>query len=467
VPGPSATKDGTKEQNALKRRASQFPRRESQTDSEATKNAAADGNQSAKSSSSDDAVGGASNAVTNHTIAPLADRLERVSLEKQTPEQMIPLNIVKEMLTLQKEDVLSWLPQGPAQPEASSSMLLQLVDKVGTLCEQVVALQARPPAQHVARSSVRINDVKLAVFHGNADPTATHISRPYFLPLIRWIKEGTATLKHSGLNDPDQCTVVLNHLAGAARSAFFAKFGSADRSTWKLDDLYLNIANLVPDYAVLFTREAFAMQFRVKTLVDDIDTFAMYLRYGCFSLDGNQYVFSELQRKILDACPKIFTLAADLHNLRLVWTPERSFSWHVSKAIVIVNTLQADQLLLKEEIKQLKDTSGGPSNAGAGTSHGDKRKQSFAPGGKHKKQKVDNDKSTKNAKESRYKELAKTYKRCLKCGMFVPNGDWKAHAADQNESTKCKPSQFLMRMGKVASMVDAGKGDKVNEFAKK
>jgi hypothetical protein len=234
---------------------------------------------------------------------------------------------------------------------------------------------------------------------------------------------------------------------------------------WKLDDLYLKIANLVPDYAVLFTREAFAMKFRVKTLIDDIDTFAMYLRYGRCALDGNQYVFSELQRKILDACPKIFTLAADLYNLRLVWNPRQNFSWHVTRAIEIVNTLQADKLLLKEEIKLLKETS--THSNGAGTSHGEKRKQPFTPGAKHKRPRVEHGKPFKHEKEGKYKELAKSYKRCLKCGMHVPNGDWKAHAADTGEHTKCKPSQFMMRMGKVASMVAAGKGDKVNEFAKK
>jgi hypothetical protein len=453
--------------NPLKRRVRR--QQDAQTDSGATESAAADGNQSAAQDdeSSGDAASDKGNAVTNHTIAVAAEKLATTSLGKDIPQPMFPLDDVKELLALQKEEFLSLL-HPPEKPEASSSMLLQLVDKVGTLCEQVVSLQARPQAQPVVRSAVRINDIKLAVFHGNADSNATYIARPYYLPLIRWIKEGTATLQHSGLRDPDQCTVVLNHLAGAARSAFFAKYGSADRSTWKLDDLYHNIANLVPDYAVLFTREAFAMQFRVKTLVDDIDTFAMYLRYGCFSVDGNQYVFSELQRKILDACPKIFTLAADLHNLRLVWTPGKSFSWHVSKAIVIVNTLQAEQLLLKEEIRNLKD-SGATTNgrAGYGTGNGEKRKQPSAPGGKNKRPRFENDKASKTGKDARYKELAKTYMRCLKCGMHVPNGDWKAHAADANEKTKCKPAQFMMRMGKVASMVDAGKGDKVNEFAKK
>jgi hypothetical protein len=141
----------------------------------------------------------------------------------------------------------------------------------------------------------------------------------------------------------------------------------------------------------------------------------------------------------------------------------------VSKAIVIVNALQADQMLLKEEIRGLKESAGGNNN-GARTGQGEKRKHAFTAGGKHKKPRVETDKSSggyKNAKDAKYKELAKKYNRCLKCGVYVSNGDWKAHAADQNEHTKCKPAQFMMRMGKVASMVDAGKSDKVNEFAKK
>ena len=124
--------------------------------------------------------------------------------------------------------------------------------------------------------------------------------------------------------------------------------------------LYSRIANLVPDHAVLFTREAFGMQFRVKSLMDDIDTYTMYLQYGCFELDGNEFPLSELRRKMLDACPKIFTMAADLHNLRLVWTANMSFAWHISRAIEIVNTLQANQqflsnLVFKNTTKQAKD----------------------------------------------------------------------------------------------------------------
>ena len=81
----------------------------------------------------------------------------------------------------------------------------------------------------------------------------------------------------------------------------FAKDGNSDRSNWTLDMLYSRTANLVPDHAVLFTREAFEIPFGVKSLMHEIDTYAMYSRYGCFELDGNEFGFSELQRKMLDA----------------------------------------------------------------------------------------------------------------------------------------------------------------------
>ena len=138
------------------------------------------------------------------------------------------------------------MPEIPKLPEAvGPSRLMELVVKVSTLCDEVTQLQAHPTSQPV-RHAVRINDITLAMVSGNVNPTATHIARPFYLRLLRWIKEGIAALKHSGLNFRGQCTVVLNHLTGSARSAFFAKYGNSDRANWTLDMLYSRIANLVP-----------------------------------------------------------------------------------------------------------------------------------------------------------------------------------------------------------------------------
>ena len=232
--------------------------------------------------------------------------------------------------------------------------------------------------------------------------------------------------------------------------------------------LYSRIANLVPDHAVLFTREAFGMQFRVKSLMDDIDTYAMHLRYGCFQLDGNEFALSELQRKMLDARPKIFTMAADLHNLRLVWTANMSFAWHISRAIEIVSTLQANQQLLSNEIKELKGGAGGNGAAGTGNQSGGKRKGAWPSTDKYQQKKMaksskPRDPKGAETKIAEFKALAKQYQRCLKCGTHGPNGDWTAHG----ENCSKKHEDFTRRMGKVAKMVAEGKADRVNVFGKK
>ena len=403
-----------------------------------------------------------SNPVVQHAVEQAAEQLANAGIgaERKVASAMsISLNELEDLIKGTAKAVAA----STAQPALDG--MKQLVEQIGNLTQAVAATQARSPRPQ-QRSAVRVSDIRIPEFSGNSDPNACHIAETFFLPLLRWIKEGQSTLKLSGLAIPDQCTVVLNHLTGAARASFFAKYGNTDRSRWNLDDTYKAIANLVPDYEVLFTRTALEMKFQAKNLVDDINTFAMYLRHGSFALDGNHFIFCELQQKMIKACPKIFTLAADLHNLRLVWNPKNSFLWHVRQAIDIVNALQANQQLLAQQVSTLTNASGASTSAGKQAEdkahkHMDSKKRKTAPGpsegGKSKAPKLD------AAKKERYASLAREHKRCRKCGYYVADANWTAHA----NSGQCDPSQFNMRMGKVAKMVDAGQGAKVNEFAKK
>jgi hypothetical protein len=208
--------------------------------------------------------------------------------------------------------------------------------------------------------------------------------------------------------------VVQNHLRGAARTAFLAKFGTTDRSQWPLRRIFDAIASLIPDHEVLFTRAALGMSFDLSNLVDDIDSFEMYVRYGSIKSDGNHFIFCELQKKILEACPTIFTLASDLHNERFVWTPNKTFRWHVNRAIEIVQTLQANQQLPQKQAKH----GTGPSTASAAAVTRDlppqdrtgKRKGSHVGGGKPSKF-AKKDQAAKSAREQQYRQLARTYSR--------------------------------------------------------
>lgn len=406
------------------------------------------------------ATGSGSDPVTEHLISQAVVELSDASLNDRNHVQGTDAieiakmqNLVETMVNQRMQQHLANTPQ-PAME--------QIVAQVGNLVQQVVELKACPPASDsnpVSRNVVRVNDIKMTMFYGNDDPKASCITQPYFLPLIRWIKEAKALLAHSGLNVSAQSTVVLNHLAGAARASFFARYGTVDRSAWTLDTMFTRIAHLIPDYEVIFTREALEMTFNVRSLVDDIDTFAMYLRYGSFPLNGNQYIFTELQKKMLDAYPRIFTLAADLHNLRLVWNRDRPFMQFVNTAIEIVNTLQANQQLLINDKQSVKPQEA-PGKRKAPPSEGQRSQYPKRP-------KREGKQGSGNSKRAKFVALAKEYKRCIKCGMHIPNGDWKSHASDRDPKTKCKPELFTTRMGKVASLVAQGKADQVNEFTKK
>jgi hypothetical protein len=395
------------------------------------------------------------NPVTAHAADQVADRLARTGLSAAKVSRSLNLNL----------EELQDLIVGTARAVASTATkpavegMTNFAAQLANLTQVMQTMQARPTEP---RSQIRIRDIRLSEFSGNSDPKANHISESYFLPLIRWMKEGQSTLKLSGLSVLDQCTVVLNHLTGAARSAFFAKYGNTDRSQWCLNDMYRAIANLVPDYEVLFTRAAFEMKFQIKTLKDDIDTFAMYLRHGSIHLDGNHFIFCELQRKMIAACPKIFTIAADWHNLRLVWLPESPFLSHIQKAIDIVTVLQTNQQLQQQQIDQLV---GGSSN-----SEGKQAEEKIGWKDATRKRKAENREGNKPAKErkvdatrkSRFTALAKEYNRCRNCGRYVADSNWAEH----KKSDKCDVSQFNRRMGQVAKMVDQGKGAQVNAFAK-
>lgn len=148
-----------------------------------------------------------------------------------------------------------------------------------------------------------VRDVKLSEFSGNNDTETNHINTKYFLPLIRWIKEARAILTNCEKSEADGIIGCSKTSQCAACTAFLARFSTIDRAKWCLSDAFDAVASLIPDYKIRSTREALDMSFYIDSLIDDINSFPMYVSSGAIEENGNQTLFSELQKTILDACP--------------------------------------------------------------------------------------------------------------------------------------------------------------------
>ena len=82
------------------------------------------------------------------------------------------------------------------------------------------------------------------------------------------------------------------------------------------------------------------MKFAAGTLHDNVKTFELYMRFGDMQADGSQFVWSELQNKMLAACPDVVAVAASKHNLHFQWDATKSFAAHVAHALKIVSVMQ-------------------------------------------------------------------------------------------------------------------------------
>ena len=89
---------------------------------------------------------------------------------------------------------------------------------------------------------------------------------------------------------------------------------------------------------MLFTKRALDTKFAAGTLHENVKT--LYMRFGDMQADGSQFVWSELQNKMLATCLDLFAVAASKHNLHFQWDATKSFAAHVPEAFKIVSVRQ-------------------------------------------------------------------------------------------------------------------------------
>jgi hypothetical protein len=183
------------------------------------------------------------------------------------------------------------------------------------------------------------------------------------------------------------------------------------------------VATLVPEHKTLFTEAALDMQF-TKSLCDDIARFALYMQHGEININ-TCFVFQRLQKKLLQAKPDIFNVAAQQFNVHLEF--QADFDQHIRAAPIIAQRLHCegklDSWVMKSVSKPVSDTRPivqrhiMPRNSGAGTGAGLSR----APRGPANT-------PDRRAKDAEFARLAREHHRCFRCGYFLPSGSGSVDA---------------------------------------
>lgn len=357
---------------------------------------------------------------------------------------------------------------GPSSEQPSGAGATEQPSELAALRAELEELRAKVATTEAATSSnprasvsgVRVSpkDVQLDKFSGNRDADAHVIAKDQFLPFLEWLQACEFTLATSRLPSEFHVPVLISHLTGAAKKAFLRRFDSTAVAVkdWSLNDAKLAIASLVPNHKVLFTKTAFRMQFSARSLENDLQRFALYMRIGELPEDNSQYVFDTVQEKMQDAVPDIFSLATSLYNKRFEFKP--TFDEIMHDAIDIVSTLQVHGKLNAKRSRPEHDSD--PSRNPKQT----RPQAPERPGGGPQGRRGDNRRGpppgAAGAKKTEFMQLAKRFNRCYGCGRHVISAELDAHKA----MCKKDPGAFAKRMGQVKRLVDAGRDKEVNVF---
>ena len=239
---------------------------------------------------------------------------------------------------------------------------------------------------------------------------------------------------------------------------------------WSLDELFVKIAELVPEHATHFSNAALQQQFKASTLADDIERFQLYVEAG--ELSSNlRLVHDKLVDKLLAAHPGILSMAATKYNVQLRYTGDFKAAMQTTRDIV--HKLTMDGTLLKRpapsertdggsEVQEWIDVPARKRNkTNKAARDGDRGKS-----GKGGASGSGSGKNGASSNKAEFSELAKKYGRCFKCGSLVGlDADGRRDYAGHRTECKPDPARFARVMGIVRA--DLAKGRDPNEELRK
>jgi hypothetical protein len=282
--------------------------------------------------------------------------------------------------------------------------------------------------------------VRLELFWGAAEQTAHTIDHKYFLPLLNWLRSCQMQLRASQLPPELWVATTLGTLRGAARASFTRIHGDAPINNWTFEQFQLALTSLVPKHAAQFSRAALALKFSVKSLCDDIAQFALTIRHWELAPDS-QFIFGQLQDKMLEAWPDIFSVSTSRFNLQLDYVTY--FERQIEMAQKIASRLQCegilDSLREKRNRPQVEDTR----MPALCFSKKPRMERGYA--------RAHQSKRPAHGKAEEFKKLARQYHRCYGCGYYLVPGAIEAHRKDCRKD----PKTFKRIMGHLKRQIEA------------
>jgi hypothetical protein len=119
-------------------------------------------------------------------------------------------------------------------------VIAELKQLMADLQKQLDDRPIQVPTASLPQVRVSPKDIALVKFSGNDNMGAHFMSPEKYLPLLEWLHSAEFTLRTSRLDATHHVSVLLQHLAGAAKRMFLKKYGH------RLHELCGNIRRIIP-----------------------------------------------------------------------------------------------------------------------------------------------------------------------------------------------------------------------------
>jgi hypothetical protein len=271
----------------------------------------------------------------------------------------------------------------------------------------------------------------LLPFGGNSEKSALVLDNDSFIEFQEWFSASLWKLSAAGVPAEAHAALLAQKLTGPLQKLFIREqdIAPVNIAALSANDLRSRLSGFYQDATVRFSDAVLTMHFRKEHLAQDIAKFRTYALHSHFvsTLDGNEWIYSQLRRKMHGAWPQCLMLAATEFQLTL--NPSLPFNAYVDQALKIAARLQS-QLGVKSssdskpaDTKQQKNqplqATGKKRSAGPTLAKGPAKAQKSAP---------------PPLSETEERALLKRFNRCFKCAWRLEQG--QAHTCDPKAKAK-------------------------------
>lgn len=229
-------------------------------------------------------------------------------------------------IKLQRETAIErerQIAQDVARTERQLQIMEQNASSMAELMKLFQTVQSAPAAaaptgpstsDKATTDTVRVKDVHIPKFAGNAQAGSSFVNTEHFLPLLLWFSNAKRVTLAAGLTESQSVRCIAGHLTGAAQRLFFEQFHGV-LSDLTLDDLGKRLMDLIPGHEAQFTRDAMSLTFHKHAMFESVRRFSLLWQYSHLDSANGVFIHSTLKDKITAAAPTLLTDA--WHHCRL------------------------------------------------------------------------------------------------------------------------------------------------------